>query len=358
MAAIDPLHNILAIELGGLGDLLLATPSLRAIKARYPEGRLTVLSIPRSAEIIEGLPYVDEIRVLNLDDAKPLRWLRSPAALARLLSALLDLRRQRYDATVNLRTINSWSGAVKMAVIFWFCGSPLKAGRSTEGRGFFLNRSAPEKDFDTVPEAEFAARVARLLDVEVNDLTPDLTLSEQEHAAAEALLRREGLGDRPILAVNPGAAWPSKQWPVDRFAQVVDALRDEFDCDVIATGSAGESPLADDLERISQGQVVSLAGKTTLKELAAVLERVQLFITNDTGPMHIAATLGVRMVAVFGPGEYDRYYPVGPQERMAVLRSSAPCAPCPRYSCPSMECLYAISADEVLQAAQRLWRQS
>ena len=352
-AETDEVHKILAIELGGLGDLLLATPSLRALKKRYPDAHLTVLSIPRSAEMVEGLPYVDEIRLLDLRDAQPARWLRSPGSLVRLTRALLALRRERFDATLNLRTINSISGALKMAAIFYCCGSKLKLGRNTEGRGFFLNRSVPEKDFDVVPEVEFAARVVRLLGASVADLTPDLAISDADERGAEELLRAEGLGSRPILGVNPGAGYPSKQWPIERFAEVVNTLRPELDCDVVATGSAGESPIADRLGQLTGG-AVNLAGRTTLKQLAVLIKRMRLFITNDTGPMHIAAAVGARLVAIFGPGEYDRYRPIGPAERVAVIRADVDCAPCPRYACRSMKCLRAISVADVVGPARRL----
>ncbi len=354
----DELRKILAIELGGLGDLLLATPSLRALKQRYPDARLDVLVIPRSAEMVEGLPYIDRVRRLDLADARPLRWLRDPAALRRLLHALWSLRRERYDAALNLRTISSFSGALKMAAIFAACGARIKAGRDTEGRGFFLNRRAPEKDFDQVLEAEFAARVVRLLDVEVTDMTFDIPITPVDEAAADELLRRHGLGERPLLGLNPGAAWPSKIWPVERFAAVADALRREFDCDVAATGAPGERPLAQRLVELAEPGVVNLAGETSLRQLAALLKRLRLFITNDTGPMHIAAAVGVPLVGIFGPGEYDRYKPIGPPERVVALRAQVDCSPCPRYACSSMKCLFAIEVDDVLEPAMRLWREA
>lgn len=352
----DDLRKILAIELGGLGDLLLATPSLRALKRRYPDAALHVLAIPRSAEIIEGLDYVDEVRLLDLADAKPSRWLLRPASLPRLLRALWALRCEHYDATVNLRTISSFGGAVKMAAVFWCCGSALKAGRDTEGRGFFLNRRVPEKDFDQVLEAEFAARVVRALDARVDDLEPDLPISDGDRRAVDALLHAHGLGERALLGLNPGAAWPSKIWPVERFAHVADAMSREFGCDVVVTGSPGERPLAEQLVERAGAPVVSLAGETSLKQLAALIQRVRVYITNDTGPMHIAAAVGARLIGIFGPGEYDRYKPIGPADRVVALRANVDCSPCPRYACESMKCLFAISVHDVLAEARRLWQ--
>ena len=270
---------------------------------------------------------------------------------------MLGLRREGYDATVNLRTINSLGGALKMAAIFYCCGSRLKVGRNTEGRGFFLNRSVPESDFDVVPEVEFAARVVSLLGVEVADLAPDLVIPESDERAVDELLEAEGLGNRPMLGVNPGAAWPSKLWPVERFAEVVNTLRDEFGCDVVVTGSPDERALAARLCELAHG-AVNVAGRTSLKQLASLLGRTVLFVTNDTGPMHIAAAVGARLVAIFGPGEYQRYKPIGPADRIAVVRADVDCAPCPRYSCPSMKCLRAIGVEDVLRPARRLWSQA
>ena len=352
---VDNISKILAIELGGLGDLLLATPSLRALKCAHPDAGLHVLVIPRSAEIIEGLEYIDEVRLIDLDAAKPSRWPRSPGSPFRLLRDLWRLRREHYDAVLNLRTINSFAGALKMAAIFRFCGARIRAGRNTEGRGFFLNRRVPEADFDDVLEAEFAARVVALLGVEVDDLTPDLPISDADRHAVDALLDEHGLGRQPLLGLNPGAAWPSKIWPAERFAAVADALRRELGCEVVLTGSPSERPLAERVAELAEDGAVNLTGRTSLRQLAALLQRLRLYITNDTGPMHIAAAVQVPLIGIFGPGEFDRYKPIGPPERVVAMRAAADCSPCPRYACESMRCLYAISLDDVLAEARRLW---
>jgi heptosyltransferase II len=182
-----------------------------------------------------------------------------------------------------------------------------------------------------------------------------LTVTEGEREAMAARLARLGIErGAPIVTVNPGATYGSaKRWYPDRFAAVAETLSGEWSARVVVVGSTGEAPLAGEIEAAMRKPAVNLAGKTTVRELMAILSLSSFLVTNDSGPMHIGAALGVPLVAIFGPTDWRRTSPWSPLAK--VVRVEIDCSPCRRRVCDrGHECMLGVTPEMVVDAARQL----
>lgn len=337
--------NILVINLGGIGDLLLSTPALCALKNSYPNARITLLVIPRAAGLAGDLPYIDQTYCF-----KPYFGLN---ALREDLRALLILRKKGFDLAINMRTLVSKISALKIKILLEIINPKVKAGRDTEGRGGFFDIKIPETDKGDKYEMEYDIDTVKALGAQEfnRNLTFDIDKGDEEKILS--ILRRESINESDILiGVNP-AGMPSRRWPVENFASAIGRISKEIACKFIITGAVNESSLAKRIIGLSNkdADIIDLTGQLSLKELGALIKRYNCFISNDTGPMHIAAILNTPQVAIFGPGFLVRFDPRNISKRAIVLYKETECSPCNKKACRSMKCLKAISPDEVAKSA-------
>ncbi len=344
--------RILVVKAAGIGDLILAVPAFRALRHRFPDAAIDLLVTPKCADLMTGCPFVDAVHLL------PTRGMHNriaPSQTLPLVRTLWRLRRQRYDLLINLYHLFSRAGALKVRLLCRAIAPGAAIGRNTDHRGTFYDASV----FDSWEDPSWAARhetalnldVVRLLGAEdpgeglaywVDDAARARTASELERLDVAA-------GSFSRIILNPGADAPYKRWPASCFAELADRLLQEHAVQILITGGADDRPV---VERIlgamtRRDGAVDLAGRLTLVELAALLERCDLIVTNDTGPMHLAAAVGTSVVALFGPGKPGRYGPCGPAGRHTVLQHPAACSPCTDFECRDRRCMEAISVEEV-----------
>ncbi len=339
----EQLKNILIINLGGIGDLLLSTPALRALKNNYPQAKITLLVIPRVAELARGLSYVDEVYIFKLNFGLGALWSN--------LKTLSVLRKREFDLAINMRTLVSKSSALKIKILLEMINPKVKAGRDTEARGTFFDIKIPETDKDDKYEMEYDVDTVRALGVQEFNRNLEFNISKSEEEKILPILKRESINESDILiGVNPGGM-PSKRWPVDNFASIITSISKELRCKFIVTGAKNEIGLAKRIVQLSNKDIVDVSGQLSIRELGALIKRCDCFISNDTGPMHIAAILKTPLVAIFGPGFITRFDPRNISEKVIVLYQKTDCAPCNKITCGSMDCLKAISPAEVAKAA-------
>jgi lipopolysaccharide heptosyltransferase II len=361
--------RILAVKLADLGDLLAVTPALQALRAAHPRARIDLLVPPTSASLLEGAPFVDRIVSYDKYLFDNLRGLLSPTAVLSALGLLLRLRRERYDALLLFHHFATRWGSIKFRALAAAAGSPVKAGLDN-GRGGFLTLHALDRGFGAAHEVEYWLSVAGLLGANPRaDWRPSLPISEAHRAEAARHLQdignRHAMRPAPLVALHPGAGRYSlaRIWPTERFAQVARALVDVHGADVIVVGGPDEVDLGAALEAQVErpGRVHVLAGRTSIHVAAALLERCDLFVGNDSGPMHIAAAVGTPVVAVFGPSNWSAWGPYVPPDEPSphtVVRRELPCMPCfyrahslgLREGCGPRPCLTGLAADPVLAA--------
>lgn len=331
------LRKILVLNRNHIGDCLLTTPLLRALKRRYPRARLCV-SIPQSNhDLLANNPHVDEIVFRPEINSWAAKF-----AFAR------QIRRQGYDLIISLQEkSNFYAWATRFSTLL----NPKPA--VTIG----LDHPRTRRHYQyNVPVLADRHEVYKYLDVAEllecpSDLNPVLELSPP--AAARQRMGEwvsfEGFDpDQRFIGINPGGTKPDKRWIPERFAAVADRLHEELGLPAVILGGGNDREAAERIRAaIASHTPLVSAGKTTLGETAALLERCRLLVTGDTGPMHMAVALAVPVVGLFGPTDPAKFRPFSTSSR--VLRHEAPCSDCAERR--RLPCLHTITPDEVVEAA-------
>jgi len=339
----DPPASLLVRATNWLGDAVMTTPALAGLRGAFPGSRIALLAKPLVAELFRHHPDVDEVIVYE-------RPGRHEGASGRLRLGG-ELRRRRFDAALLLQN------AFDAALVAFLARIPERAGYPTDGRRLLLSLPVPlPRDILQRHEVEYYLCLLDGLGVP-RPKPPILKLlvTDEERAGIASRLASLGLEPgAPIVAINPGATYGSaKRWYPDRFAAVADALSEEWGAAVAVVGSPAEAPLAKEIEAAVRRGVVNLAGKTTVREMMAILSLSSFLVTNDSGPMHIGAALGVPLVAIFGPTDWRR---TSPWTSLAkVVRVEIDCSPCNLRTCDrGHECMLGVTPEMVVDAARQL----
>ena len=326
-----------------LGDAVMTTPALAAVREGFPDARIVLLARPLVGELFRHHPDVDEVMLYE-------RPGRHEGALGRLRLAG-EVRRRRFDGALLLQN------AFDAALIAFLGRIPERAGYPTDGRRILLTVAVPLTP--AILERHEVEYYLCLLDgLGIPRPVPAslrLAVTGEEREKMATRLASLGIGrGAPIVAINPGATYGSaKRWYPDRFAAVADALSDEWRARVVVIGSTAEAPLAGEIEAAMRNPPVNLAGKTTVRELMALLSLSSFLVTNDSGPMHIGAALGVPLVAVFGPTDWRRTSPWSSLAK--IVRVEIDCSPCRLRVCDrGHECMLGVTPGMVIDAAKAL----
>ncbi|OGR80201.1 MAG: asparagine synthase (glutamine-hydrolyzing) [Elusimicrobia bacterium GWC2_64_44] len=343
-------RKILLVNLAGLGDIVMMTPAVRALKAAYPDASLELLTIDRSRELAAGIEGLDRVHSVPI----AYRY-AGPAALLAFFRTLLALRREKFDALVNFSLVSSFGGLLKSRLVNLLVRPGLAVCRVLDGLGAAGDFTFYEGAVEHKSEVELTGRLLSPLGLQLHDTVISYTPSFEDKKSLQKDLADRGLSGRPLIGLNPGAFRPSRRWPVERWKALAGLLLEKYPSALlVATGSAGEKELCEALKL--SDRVFNSAGLYTLGQNAALYGLLDVFITNDTGPMHLAAAAGARTVCIFGPGDHWRFAPSVPEDRRRVLRKDVPgCeVPCYKFDCANPACLEAVAPAEVLAAAAEL----
>lgn len=336
------IERILIRAVNWLGDAVMTTPAIGAIRASFPAAHITLLATPLVAELFS--PH-DQINDVMIYDKKGRH-----AGLAGRLRIALELRAKRFDLAILLQN------AFDAALITWLARIPVRMGYRTDGRGTLLTHGCPlSGETKRLHHVEYYLKMLENFDIAAPEKRLFLEITDEEERAIASTLLDDGIvaGDF-LIGVNPGATYgAAKRWYPERFAAVADELRRQCGGKVLIVGSTAEKEIAFEIAAAMEGASLNLAGRTSVRELMALIKRCNFFITNDSGPMHIAAAFGVPLVAVFGPTDLITTSPYS--NRSVVVRQDTVCAPCLQRSCPSdHRCMAAVTAQDVIAAALKL----
>jgi lipopolysaccharide heptosyltransferase I len=346
---LDGARRLLLIKPSAIGDVVHTLPVAATLHRRYPNLELDWLVEEEAADLVRGHSAISEVVVSGRR-----RWERQLCSPRHLLATLREiralvafLRGRRYDAVLDLQ------GLFKSGLYVLATGARIRIGfaEGREGATWFLTHrvTAPPQPVHAV-ERYLALAAAVDATEPVRDF--HIALAAEVEAAAASRVARV---PRPRAVLHPAARWRTKLWEPDGWRRVAAALQGAG-CGVIFTGGRQDVPLVEAIVRRLEPPPLSLAGRLTLKELAALLGTVDLMITVDSGPMHIAAAMGTPVLALFGATDPLRTGPMGPG---TVLRHALPCSPCLRRRCRIPEryrCMRDITVEEVLEAARSLLR--
>lgn len=336
--------KILFVKLSAIGDVVQTLPALEAIKRLFPDSEIDWVVEEAAAGILENHPLIH--RLLISRRKKWLRMLSRPGTfregLRNILGFCRDLRSKRYDIAIDFQ------GLLKSGIVIGAVRAERKIGfdRTRECSYLFLNERLPKYDIEK-HALERYLDIARYLGAQNPPPTCTLPI-EREIAKMRARLDGLGIKHQKVVAINPVARWKTKLWSEKKFAELADRIIQEKNAAVIFTGGAEDRDVTGRIRSMMQERAEDLAGTTTLKELAALASLSDIFITTDTGPMHLAAAVGAKVVALFGPTAPWRTGPYGTGH--IVIRKGLDCSPCFKKRCENVRCMEEITVDDVMKA--------
>ena len=341
----DRAINILIRGTNWIGDAVMTLPAVHAIRNTFPEARIAILAKPWVAEIFNLCPDVDEVIVFQSPGIH--------SGIAGKLRLAKELKARKFDVAILLQN------AIEAAIITWLAAIPVRAGYNSDGRGLLLTHSVQRTEaVRRVHQIQYYLEMVKSLGCLSAEADVHLHPGNEYDNLSEKILSEHGIGrEGLIVGLAPGAAYgPAKRWLPERFAAVSDRLIEDISAQVILFGSNEDRKSVDLVQQNANHRFINLAGKTNLKEAIAAISRCSLFISNDSGLMHIAGALNIPTVAIFGSTNPVTTSPVG--DRSVVIYKGASCSPCLKDTCPTdFKCMEMISVEEVCETARGLLTQ-
>lgn len=346
-----PIERVLLLRLERIGDLLMVLDAIRDARAAWP-GAAIDLAIGRwNAPLAALVPEISHVLVASAP------WLArrdQSDGWRRLIATARDWRSRRYDVVVNFEP------DIRSNFLAWLSGAPRRVGYSSGGGGAFLTDASVYRTDAHVRDnaRELVARASeRPVPPDTARRGPQLALPESERARVRAILSS---ATRPLVGIHASGGRPSKQWYPSRFGEVAARVARQRQATIVLTGTSDDRLIVDEVKPALGGlPVIDMAGALDIVGLAALIAELDVLVTGDTGPMHLAAAMDTPVVALFGPSNPVRYGPLGTRSR--VLRVDLPCSPCGQVRLPPErcrghvpDCLHGIDVDRVVAAVDEL----
>jgi len=328
-----------------VGDAIMALPALRAVRKKFPDAHISIVTRPYVADIYREQGISDEL--IAYDPKAAHRGWRGGVLLAG------ELHAKKFDVALLLQN------AFEAAWLAWLASIPERIGYARDGRSLLLTKAIPvPKQGEIPPHEKFyyleLLRRAGWIDLLPDDVHIALEILEPARHRASQTLQEAGARRNVLrVAVGAGASYGSaKCWPPDRFAKALNDFQSHTDADVVLFGTSSEAPVSAAIAGALCRPPIDLTGKTSIAELPGLLSQCQLFLGNDSGAMHVAAAVGLPIVAIFGPTDPHGTAPVTP--RASLVQQKPYCSPCFLRRCPTdHRCMKAVTP-EMVEAAMRV----
>ncbi|MBW2511515.1 MAG: lipopolysaccharide heptosyltransferase II [Deltaproteobacteria bacterium] len=330
------MQRIMVRTTNWVGDAVMTTPALGAIRETFPDAKITVVANPLVAQLFEFHPDCDEVIVYDRQGrhARSIGFLRFVAML----------RGRKFDCAI------LFQNAIEAAIMAFLAGVPKRLGYITDSRRLLLNYPVPIGHQErALHHTDYYLHMLAQCGVTTGTKQQRLALRPDEVQWAV-----ETLPQGRFVVVNPGAAYGSaKRWIPERFAAVADELASSYGMSIVLSGGPGEMEIGADIAKAMQSPHQNLIGKTSVRQMMAALASSSLMITNDSGPMHVAAAFNVPMVAIFGPTDHTTTSPWGTNSQ--IVRHPVECSPCMLRQCPiDHRCMERVTVEDVMSAAAGL----
>lgn len=354
-------RKILIINPFGIGDVLFTTPIIHTLKDKFKDVKIGYLCNRRTADLLEGNPYINYVFVYERDEFEAIRKKSFFAWLKNILGFLNQIKKEHFDLALDF-SLNTQYGFFS-----WLAGIKERIGYNFKNRGGFLTQKVPLIGYSDRHIVEYYAALLKYLGIDLKYRKLELYLKAEDLKRTEELLAKEGLRQSDLLVgIIPGAgrSWGRdaylKHWPAENFARLADKIIENYQAKIIIMGDYFEKEIAKNIIGGMRHEAVDFSGMMTIGGLAALLSKVNLVITNDGGPMHMAVALGIKTVSVFGPVDERVYGPYPPSDKHIVIKKDISCRPCyQNFKMPicaqDRECIKSIDVDTVLKAIRRLW---
>jgi len=339
-----PFRRILVVRTDRLGDVLLSTPVIKALRNEFPQGYLGMMVSPYTREVLEGNPDLDEVIIFDKD-------LKNKGVLETLKFAW-RLRKKKFDLAIVLHPV------VRIHLLVFLAGIPKRLGYNRK-LGFLLtDRLKHTKQYGQKHESEYALDLIKYLGVKPQEKNLFMPIKQESEKWVETLFQQAGIKDSDkLLIIHPTASCPSKVWPEERFAEAADKLAQKYGFKVVIVSGLQDTRKVQKVIKNMRTKALNLAAKTSISQLASLLRRCQLFVSTDSGPMHVAAALGVPVIAIFGRSQAglspQRWGPLG--EKSRILHKTVGCTTCLAHNCQKdFACLRATTVEDVLRVAEEI----
>ena len=328
--------KILIVEVNWLGDVLFSTPAIKALRKKFPDSFIACLVVPRAVEILQGSPYINELIV---NDEKGLHsGFRGKLRLAK------ELRKKKFDLAILFHRSST------RALIAYLAGIPRRLGYATWKRRFLLTEVLPMPEKDSTHRVDYYLDIVTSLGCDSQERLYEFFTTEEDVRFARDFLSAEGVspGDF-VVCLNPGGNWHLKRWPKENFSVLADKLISGYQAKVVFCGSQNDRELiAEIVSRMSHKPIIA-AGRTNLKQLAGIFQRADLVISADSGPLHIAASVGADIIGLFGPTSIRVTGPLG-RGKIKIMQKDSDCTiPCYDKDCNNNLCMQKITPEDVLE---------
>lgn len=326
------MKRILLIRFGSLGDVVLTTPVIRALRKTFPDAYIGMLVGDRYADIVSADPRLDEVIPFC-------REKKSPKEMQRIISLL---KKKEFDIIIDLQR------KFRSSLLAYLSGADTRIGK-----GIFSSIKIPDKE--NKHSVDRNLELLKPLGITEAERNPEIFLSDDDKEFADNYFKAKNLSSKHIvIGFFPGAAWLPRCWSTEKFAAIGDLAAEKYNAGIIIFGGPSESNIVDSVGKNMKNTAVLMKDKVKIRQLGAMIQKCQLFISNDTGPMHISVAVDTPTIGLFGPGNYIKFQPIG--SKHIIVRHDLPCSPCKQFTnkCKDNICMKLITVDEVWGKANQM----
>lgn len=334
-------NRIVIFNVNWVGDVLFSTATIRNIRLNYPKSFIACIIPSRCYPVLKGNPHLDEIIIYDEKDRH--KSFLDKAQFVQLLKS------KRFDTAFLLHR------SFTRALICRLAGIPQRVGYHTKKRAFLMNSKIIAPDRDAMHRIDYYLNVIEKAGLKVQDRYTEFFIDEEDGSAVREFLRKQSVGENDFVVVlNPGGNWLPKRWPKEYWAILADKLISEYGASVVITGGSSDISLVTDIKSLMREKPVVACGVFNLKQLAALCKRSDLFVSADTGPLHIANAVGAKkIIAIFGPTSPAVTGPY-PLVNTVILQKDVGCkVPCYITRCQDNRCMKAVTPADILKQVER-----
>lgn len=335
------MQKVLVIRADGLGDVVMSTPFFAQLREIFPNSDITLLAATASKELVEPISVFDKIIYFDL----PWFFKGQKQKLTKLLRLIAAMRKDKFDLAIDIR------GDFRNNILMYLANAKYRLGFGITGCGFLLSHAV------TIPENSHMVTASLSL---IEYLNPQdhgehrlrLWITKEDRNFADRFLKTNGLDPAEknvVVTIHPGAKWHGRKWAPENYARIADSLIDTYHAVVVLAGSADDVETVKEIALLMDNKPAEAAGKTSLTQLLALLEKSVLFLGVDSGPVHMATAMGIKTIALYGPAKKEAVGPWGENCIVLTEQDSFACCPCTQIKClmPGKSCMDAITAESV-----------
>lgn len=341
MNFLSTFNNILIIKLSSIGDVISITPCIYALKKYYPKSYLAMIVEEESYDIVRNNPYLDKIFIFKRTKlTKNLFHFKWNKILKDIISLVKQIREIEFDIAIDFQ------GLLRSVIFLYLVKAKYKV---VKGKWWRIDKNI-------IPSSTLAVNgyleMLKILKIDSSNKKLEVFISAKDEEFASKFFLQNKIEKKDLVVIlNPSTRWQSKTWPVCNFIKLAQLLINSLQVKIVLTGSKNEIELSNKIQKAIKGKIYLATGKTTLLQLAALIKRGDIFITADTGPMHIAYAMGTKIIALFGPTDPQRTGPLG--EGHIIIRKNLPCSPCFKRRCKTLKCMKAITPEEIMKIIKK-----